>query len=305
MSYLSNVSFDRALRVKEGVFVHNYAELLTELRLLSDEEFKESFDKGLKIINWIKENQRDERLLLKLEIASTRREFARLIEKRIRQLEWERREERLKEERIPEKRKLPLYVNVLFFIAFAVVIFAFMHYIFENDKDSWKNYFEQNSEMKRQLEHYSERIEYLEKQNLELKNNLSLRDEQILPIEVAMPTPRDRISSEDIKVDSSKVIILVADAYLAEFADTGSMLPALGSDSTGIQIKPVKETDIYPGDVISYRLESGIVIIHRVLEVGYDSEGWYAITKGDNNYFADRTKVRFYQIEKVLVGIIY
>ena len=38
---------------------------------------------------------------------------------------------------------------------------------------------------------------------------------------------------------------------------------------------------------------------------GFDNEGWYAITKGDNNVVEDNWKVRFEQIEGIVIGIIY
>ncbi|MGV8169102.1 MAG: hypothetical protein ACP5N3_03530 [Candidatus Nanoarchaeia archaeon] len=300
MNYLCNVRFDKALRIKEGLFVHNYRELLTELRVMSDKEFEENLHKGKRVIDWIKENYNDEKLLQKLEIANRKREYTRILEKRILQLEQQQK----CAEKI-EGKKMPLYVNVVFFIMFALVIYFFLQYIFENDEDSWKKYVVENEELKHQVEQYSERIILLEKQNLELRNNLSIKEEWISPLEAAVPTPRDRIKISQIITDGSEVSILVSNAYLAEFTDTGSMLPVLGSDATGIQIIPEKESELYPGDVISYRLESGTIVIHRILEIGYDEQGWYAVTKGDNNPLKDGDKVRFHQVERVLIGIIY
>jgi hypothetical protein len=39
--------------------------------------------------------------------------------------------------------------------------------------------------------------------------------------------------------------------------------------------------------------------------MGYDKEGWYAVTKGDNTGMNDPDKVRFEQIKFVLVGVLY
>jgi len=309
MDYLTNVRFDKALMVEKGLFVHNYCELLTELRLLSDTEFNERFNNGRVIIKWIRDNYNDEKLLSRLEIATKRREFMRLLEKRINHLEEEKKEQQRIESKIPEKRKFPIYVNVIFFATFILVIFAFLHFVFESDKDSLKSVFDENAELKVQVSQYSDRIIFLEKQNLALKDELSLKEIQILPLEAAKPTPRDRIKLTDIVVDESQLIIRMHSLNLAEFTDTGSMLPVLGSEAIGIQMIPQKESEIYPGDVISYILKDGNgetkVIIHRVLEVGYDSLGWYAVTKGDNNPLKDKDKVRFSQVERVLVGVLY
>ncbi|MFA6072801.1 MAG: hypothetical protein WC758_01680 [Candidatus Woesearchaeota archaeon] len=308
MDYLSNVRFDKALRIKEGLFVHNYKELLTELRVIDDADFKNDLNSGLKVINWIKENYSDECLLMRLEIARTRREFVRLLDKRINKLEHEQELEQKNIE--PVKRYMPWYVNAIFFVAFAIVMLAFLNYTFENDEDSMKKYFSETALLQEQVKGYSERIAFLEKQNLELKDNLSIKENEILPIEAAIPAPRDRILLKDIALNKSMMIIYLNKSYLSQFEDTGSMLPILSSDAIGIEIIPLKPSDIYPGDIISYELNdkfsaNKLIIIHRVLEVGYDLEGWYAITKGDNNPLKDKDKVRFSQIHGVLVGILY
>ena len=47
------------------------------------------------------------------------------------------------------------------------------------------------------------------------------------------------------------------------------------------------------------------LIVHRVVRTGYDRNGWYAIAKGDNIEQPDPDKIRFDQINGVLVAIIY
>jgi Fe-S-cluster formation regulator IscX/YfhJ len=42
-----------------------------------------------------------------------------------------------------------------------------------------------------------------------------------------------------------------------------------------------------------------------VIETGEDSNGWYAIFKGDNNPIRDPSKVRFSQIRRIVVAVIY
>lgn len=122
--------------------------------------------------------------------------------------------------------------------------------------------------------------------------------------ETAMP--KDRIDESKIKVYSDRVIIEIDNPKWAKFADTNSMTPFLDKGANAIQITPESAQDIEVGDIISY--ESLIVdstIIHRVLEIDEDEEGIYFIMKGDNNLFKDPEKVRFAQVKKVLVGIIY
>jgi signal peptidase I len=56
------------------------------------------------------------------------------------------------------------------------------------------------------------------------------------------------------------------------------------------------------GDIIVFSYD-GISVVHRVVLTGIDANGWYAITRGDNNAAVDG-KVRFAQIEGVVVGIV-
>jgi hypothetical protein len=119
-------------------------------------------------------------------------------------------------------------------------------------------------------------------------------------------SPSDSIPESNIHVYNDKIVIDVDDPEWATFTDTNSMDPVFDKGSNALQIVPKNESQIQVGDIISFttRYDSG-VIIHRVIKIGYDEEGWYAITKGDNNPFNDPGKTRFKDIKKLLIGIIY
>ena len=84
------------------------------------------------------------------------------------------------------------------------------------------------------------------------------------------------------------------------------MDPFIDAEANSFEIKPGNESDIKVGDIISYKPSdySGM-IVHRVIKIGMDEQGWYATVKGDNLKSPDPDKVRFSQINGVLVGIIY
>ena len=107
-------------------------------------------------------------------------------------------------------------------------------------------------------------------------------------------------------VFNDEVILNIKGAKWAVFTDTKSMDPVIDSTSKAIQIIPANESDIHAGDIIAYRskYENGI-ITHRVIETGKDSKGWYAILKGDNNSYPDPEKVRFEDVKRVVVAVIY
>ncbi len=118
--------------------------------------------------------------------------------------------------------------------------------------------------------------------------------------------PNDWITQDKIHVYKSHIKIDLQNAVWANFTDTNSMTPVLSSKSNAIQIKPKYEKDIHIGDIISFRNKNNKRrIIHRVIGLGTDSEGKYFLTKGDSNPDEDNIKVRFNDIDRVLVAVVY
>lgn len=115
--------------------------------------------------------------------------------------------------------------------------------------------------------------------------------------------PADRISQNDIEVYNDRIVIYMKNASLSDYASTKSMIPVIDSGANGIRIVPRNEDDIQVGDIVTYESFNNL-IVHRVVEIGNDSEGKYFIVKGDNNLISDG-KIRFSQIKYVTVAIIY
>jgi signal peptidase I len=121
-----------------------------------------------------------------------------------------------------------------------------------------------------------------------------------------LPSPQDWITQDKISVLKDKVIISVSNPEWAEFTDTNSMDPVIDSGSNAIEIIPKSSDEIQAGDIVSYRSEYAEGnIIHRVIKTGYDDQGWYAVMKGDNNPNPDPGKIRFSQIARVVIAVIY
>lgn len=116
--------------------------------------------------------------------------------------------------------------------------------------------------------------------------------------------PQDRIAEDDIFVFPDRVVINLEGAQWARFADTNSMDPVLDQGTNAIQIVPTSIDEIEVGDIISYRSGQRI-IIHRVIEKSIDEQGWYVIAQGDNSLAADPRKIRFEDITRIVVAIIY
>ena len=171
---------------------------------------------------------------------------------------------------------------------------------------------ENNAELTRLIEDRGFTILSIDETNQLLSSNLSILEseyelalEHIRMLESSSRyAPQNRISDNQITIENNRVIINIPNAQTATFSNTNSMLPLLSNTARAIQIIPESTNDLNLGDVISYDF-NGRTVIHRIVEIGFDENGWYAITKGDNNIQADPDKVRFNQIRRVLVAIIY
>jgi len=120
------------------------------------------------------------------------------------------------------------------------------------------------------------------------------------------PSPSDRIKDSDLEVFNNKIVIDIKNSNWRTFIDSNSMDPFIDEGTTTIEIEPEDEKEIKIGDIIAYNI-GGIdyALVHRVVEIGDDEEGIYFLTKGDNYFKNDPYKIRFGQIEGVVVGILY
>jgi len=121
---------------------------------------------------------------------------------------------------------------------------------------------------------------------------------------IEKPSPYNWIEKSQIHIYDDKFVVDMKNTILTTFTDTNSMDPIIDENSHGIEIVPKSKEDIHTGDIVSYRDED-ITIIHRVFFIGEDEKGWYCLMKGDNNEVADPGRIRFSQIRRVLIGIIY
>lgn len=119
-----------------------------------------------------------------------------------------------------------------------------------------------------------------------------------------LTSPGDWVKEDQISVYPNKIVLDVPGASWASFTNTNSMDPFLDETANAIEMKPSNPEEIKVGDIISYKTVYG-VLIHRVIEIGNDDKGVYYIVKGDNNRLTDPFKVRFEDVQGVVVAIIY
>jgi hypothetical protein len=117
-------------------------------------------------------------------------------------------------------------------------------------------------------------------------------------------SPQDFIDEKDIKIYRDRVTFYVQNAFISRYASTKSMDPVLDEGANGVAIRPKTSSGIQKGDIVSY-MNDDKRMVHRIIETGFDERGWYAVLKGDNEIIYDESRIRFEDIEGVLVAIIY
>lgn len=139
---------------------------------------------------------------------------------------------------------------------------------------------------------------YIEKEKIIVKENKPMGEEKY--------SPDDRIKESDIYLYSSGVRIGINNAKMRKFIDSNSMDPLIDEGTTTIEIKPMYADEIKIGDIIAYKVDGyDYAFVHRVVDIGEDEQNIYFSTKGDNYYKEDPNKVRFEQIEGIIVGVLY
>ncbi len=137
-------------------------------------------------------------------------------------------------------------------------------------------------------------------------DNVSVVEQLLGEKATERPSPCNRVDESQIFVMDDQIVIDFKNAEWATFTDTNSMDPVLDTEANALEYVPTSPDEICLGDIASYHTDlSDGIVIHRIVEIGYDDDGWYAIFKGDNLPYKDPEKVRFDQIERVVIGIIY
>ncbi|MBS3125024.1 hypothetical protein J4211_02100 [Candidatus Woesearchaeota archaeon] len=126
---------------------------------------------------------------------------------------------------------------------------------------------------------------------------------EIGPVE--RDSPRDWIKERQIVMRPDGVLIKIDNPQWAILTNTNSMDPVFDETSHLIQVFPKSKDEIHVGDIVSYQSPLGFMIVHRVIQIDTDSEGWYAILKGDNNPSQDPWKVRWDMVRRVTVMVVY
>ncbi len=325
--FVKDVKYGRGLKLRDGSFVHSYNELLLSLKGMSDYDFRmHTLTNPHFFLDWIIDNYDDKILVNRLRNADDKSIYERILSARIKELK--RKIGCSKTISSPSFSSSPssdseskMNQKVFSYVWFLVYAILFVALFMQ-----WSYYSSEIEQFEKELSSTYSLIVSLNEKNSEQASRIRSLNERLFDNDIVIKEladkneqlfdeikriglietigPKHRISDNQVKVSPNNAIIEVKDLVLARFTKSGSMLPTITSDSLALEIVPISSEEIEVGDVISF-LQDEKVIIHRVFEVGFDEDGWYAITKGDNLKTIDQEKVRFDMVQRVLVGILY
>jgi hypothetical protein len=311
---LKDVPSEQVFWFNNGVSIRNIYELARELKVLNDFYFRYHCNaEHDDFANWIGGVLEDIWLSERLRGIKDKDSYVKTLEKRIKSLERRHSilsaRKRFKDMIYSWFRRHDVLLKVAVFVIFILIcVVAYIQYdsVTTLGKMSEKLlYLEQkdacyNSYLNQKI---TETQDYINKSFNEPLLECQ-RDYSYVINDIDLENLPQRIDVKDILVSDNKVIFNINGSQWSVFTNTSSMLPVLNHNTKAIEITPANIQDINVGDIISYSLGKEI-IIHRVISKGFDENGYYMITKGDNNLVVDPERVRFGQVDGVVVALIY
>ena len=100
--------------------------------------------------------------------------------------------------------------------------------------------------------------------------------------------------------------LLDSDMTVSGVTNTNSMDPMIDYGHVILVGKKPTKSKLEVGDVILFyrRLDNNPRVLHRIVEIGEDKEGWYCQTRGDNTVWLDG-KIRYNDVTGLLKAVVY
>jgi len=311
--FLKDVAQDRAFFFSNGTKARNIYELCHGINALDEASFK--FHCNLDhddFANWIGGALDDIALSQKLRFIKDKSNYLKTINNHIKALERKVYTSRINKKFSDALKSMITdygYVFLLIFVIIMTCVFTAMIYYQYHSLQSIKtldekiNYLESRNDCFNN--YFNDQI--ISTKNF-LKNESFLDNYCVYNYTTSVKIPQDVLENVpatipigDIVSEGNKLIVIVNDSTLVAFANSSSMLPVLNHNTKAIEIKP---KDLHIGNIISYK-QGNDIIVHRIVDIGRDSDGIYYITKGDNNDAVDSNKVRTEQIQGQIILLIY
>ena len=207
-----------------------------------------------------------------------------------------------------------IIISIIFFVLFLGTLISGCSSVNENGVSGKVESADSQDEvirLKAKLAELEESKKELEEEKLALEGKLKegeaedqQKDRFIFGVD--KDSPFDHVKDSEVRVLKHKVEIDMKNVMWWKIADTNSMDPLIDIGTTALSVKPISEESIHVGDVAFYNSEiAKREIVHRVVKIDSDEQGWYSKFRGDNLEKDDPEDVRYNQVIGVLIGIIY
>lgn len=315
--FLKDLPPEKAFWFHNGVTVRNIYELAREINVIDESTFKYHCNKEHDdFANWIGGAIGDIWLSQRLRIVKSKKAYLSIINKRIRYIE-KRRISLERNRKIAERFRALLkdYSHVWLIIILIVstsIITALIYFEYhglmniraldekisyiEARNSCFNNYF--NDQLLR-AKALINNTEFNVDAQCVLNYSTSLR----IPAEVLESNP-EIIPRENIQLGQDRILIYLNSTFLSVFANSSSMNPVITHNTKALEIAPGNVNELHVGDIIAYQ-SGNELIVHRIVDIGNDAEGWFAITKGDNNNAVDTEKIRYNMIKGKIAVLLY
>ena len=315
--FLKDMASDKGFWFHNGAIVRNIYELAREINNCPDTVFSYHCNKDHDdFANWIGGVIGDIWLSQKLRGIKDKKAYLNIINARIKYLEKKKaRAQQNKQlaERVSYllKNYSHVWLLIILFIASSIItsIIYFQYHTLMNVRslDEKINYMESRTTCYNN--YFNDQI--LKTKALLNTSLLDLDSQCVFNYSTSIKIPSqvyennpENIPKDSINLASDVAIIYINGSSLAIFANSSSMVPTLSHNTKAIEIKPNNTNELHIGDIISYRSREEL-IVHRIIDIGRDNVGWYAVTKGDNNDVVDPDKIRFESVNGKIVVLIY
>lgn len=160
---------------------------------------------------------------------------------------------------------------------------------------------------KRRVKELEQRVKDLEQEVLTLKEQQTyIRG----GLSGEVPSPRAKIEPQEINYDEHTEVLSISNVksplWVTSVQDSNSMEPLVDIGHIVILSQDPKYLDaLNLGDIIIWEKSEVESIIHSIIEISQDGDGWYCRTQGLNNNYPDEKKIRKDKIKWVALLVVW
>ncbi len=125
-----------------------------------------------------------------------------------------------------------------------------------------------------------------------------------------LPSPRVKIEPQEINYDPNTEVLTISNVksplWVTTVRDSNSMEPLVDiGHIVVLSQNPKYLDDLNVGDIIVWKRADGVDVIHSIIEINQDEDGWYCRTQGLNIPQPDQEKIRKDKVKWVALLVVW